>query len=237
MLIISDYIMISQKEGIPLTEDGFRSEWVFLLLIIPVVIYLFGSLKEKYSLIRIIKIVFSNKFSHTIYRNLTPGVQIFQLLLGILSLISISTFILFAELHFDITFFNLEPRVLWLFNLLLILLAIGFRYVVNISVGSLSRTSDAFSEYWFNISRNYKLIGIILMILNFFISYLVTVPDRYIIFFSLIIITIIFLFRIIRLTYIFLRKRFSLFYLILYLCTLEIFPALILIRYLSNQEH
>ena len=229
--------MISQNPGVALAEDILRSEWVFVLLILPVLIYLFVSLKEKYSLIRIIKIVFNNKFAHTAYRNITPGVQIFQLMLGILSLISIATFILFAEMHFDIIFYNLKPRILWLFNLLLISLAVGFKYILNLAVGSLSRTVDTFREYSFNISRNYKLIGIVLMILNFFISYLVSVPDKYIIFFSFLIISVIFLFRIIRLVYIFLIRRFLLFYLILYLCALEIFPALIFIKYLSGQEH
>ncbi len=224
-------------EAVPLAEDILRSEWVFILLIFPVFIYLLVSLNDKYSLIRIVKIVFSNKYAHTAYRNISPGIQLFQMLLGLLSMISISTFMLFAEIHFDITFLNLEPGLLWLLNLLFISLAILLRYILNLSVGSVSRTGNLFKEYFFNISRSYKLIGIILMILNFCISYLVSIPDKYIIFFSFSIVSILLLFRIIRLVYIFLIRRFSLFYLILYLCALEILPALIFIKYLSGQEH
>ncbi|MBN1387965.1 MAG: DUF4271 domain-containing protein [Bacteroidales bacterium] len=228
--------MISQNQGLPLAEDILRSEWIFILLIFPVLIYLFVSLNEKYSLVRIIKIVFSNKFAQTAYRNSSPGIEIFQLMLGLISLISISTFILFTELHFEITFYNLGPGLLWLFNLLLVSLAIVLRYIVISAIGSVTRTKDTFREYFFNISQDYKLIGIILMLLNFFISYLVSIPDKYIIFLSFLIISVIFLIRIIRLVYIFLIRRFSLFYLILYLCALEILPALIFIRYLSGQE-
>ncbi len=224
-------------EAVPLAEDILRSEWVFILLIFPVFIYLLVSLNDKYSLIRIIKIVFSNKYANTAYRNISPGIQLFQMLLGLLSMISISTFMLFAEIHFDINFLNLEPGLLWLLNLLFISLAILLRYILNLSVGSVTRTGNLFKEYFFNISRSYKLIGIILMLLNFCISYLVSIPDKYIIFFSFSIVSILLLFRIIRLVYIFLIRRFSLFYLILYLCALEILPALIFIKYLSGQEH
>ena len=224
-------------EAVPLAEDILRSEWVFILLIFPVFIYLLVSLNDKYSLIRIVKIVFSNKYAHTVYRNISPGIQLFQMLLGLLSMISISTFMLFAELHFDINFLNLSPGFLWLLNLLFISLAILLRYILNLTVGSVTRTGNLFKEYFFNISRIYKLIGIILMILNFFISYLVSIPDKYIIFFSFSVVSVLLLFRVIRLVYIFLIRRFSLFYLILYLCALEILPALIFIKYLSGQEH
>jgi len=229
--------MINQIEAVPLAEDMLRSEWVFILLIFPVVIYLMVSLNDKYSLTRIIKIVFSNKFAHTAYRNISPGIQLFQILLGLLSLISISTFLLFAEIHFNVIFLNLKAGLLWLINLLFISIAIILRYIVNHIVGSVTRTRDLFKEYFFNISRSYKLLGIILLILNFFVSYLVSIPDKYIIFFSFSVISVLLLFRIIRLVYIFLIRRFSLFYLILYLCALEILPALIFIKYLSGQEY
>jgi len=237
MCVIFKNDMISQIEAIPLTDDMLRSEWVFILLILPVLIYLLVSLNDKYSLIRIIKIVFNNKFAHTAYCNISPGIQLFQLLLGLLSLISISTFMLFTELHFDIIFLNLKPGLLWLLNFFFISLAVILRYMLNHTVGSVTRTRDLFNEYFFNISRSYKLIGIILMILNFFISYLVSIPDIYIIFFSFSFVSVLLLFRIIRLVYIFLIRRFSLFYLILYLCALEILPALIFIKYLSGQEY
>ncbi len=227
--------MIIQKIPEPIPEDILRSEWVFVLLMLPVLVYLIVSIIEKYSFASIIKIVFSNKFAKTAYRNTTSGIQLYQVLLGILSIISVSTFIFFVEIHFDITFFNLKPFMLWLFNLLLVSAAILFRYLSSLAVGSLSRTLDAFREYLFNISRNFKFIGILLVLLNFFISYLVSVPDKYIIYFAICIIVIILIYSMIRLGYIFLIRRFSLFYLILYLCTLEFFPALILLRYLSSQ--
>lgn len=234
---ISEHIMLIRQSGEPIVRDILRSDWVFILLIFPVLIYLVVSLVEKYSLSRIVKIVFNNKFAYKTYRNISHGVQFFQMMLGILSLISISTFILFAELHFDIIFFGLPPFQLWLFNLVMISAAIGLRYLVNLAAGSLSRTGDLFSEYFFSISRSYKLMGIVLMIMNFFISYLVSIPDSYLIFLSFSIIAIIMFFRLIRLVYLFLKRRFSLFYMILYLCALEILPALILLKYLGGQDN
>ncbi|MDT8400544.1 MAG: DUF4271 domain-containing protein [Bacteroidales bacterium] len=227
--------MTTQHIAEPLAEDIFRSEWVFALLILPVLIYLFISVTEKYSLAGIIKTVFSNKFANTAYRNRNPGIQLFNVLLGFTSMISIATFILFVEIHYNFTFFDLNPFMLWLFNLLIVSALIAFTYLACLAAGTLSRSVDTFREYLFNVSLNYKLIGILLMILNFFISYLVSVPDKYIIFLSFFTIAIILIFRIIRIVYIFLVRRLSLFYMILYLCTLEFFPALILIRYLSGQ--
>ena len=227
--------MTTQRIPEPFTEDIFRSEGIFALLILPVLIYLLISMTEKYSLATIIKIVFSNKYAHTAYRRSNPGIQLFNVLLGFLSIISISTFILFAEIHFNVTFFDLKSLMLWLFNLLIVTAGISFTYLTCLAAGSLSRTADAFREYLFNVSLNYKLIGILLMIVNFLISYLISVPDKYLIFLSFFMIAIILIFRIVRLVYIFLRRSFSLFYMILYLCTLEFSPALILIRYLSGQ--
>lgn len=222
-------------EGEALAYDVLRSEWIFTLLIIPVLLYLFVSMYEKYSLIRIIKIVFSNKFAHTSFRNVNPGVQIFQMLLGLLSFISISTFLLLTELHFNIIFFDLEPVFLWIFNLALISLVVTLRFIIINIIGFISNTKETFKEYFFNISRSYKLIGILMMIMNFFIVYLVIVPDIWFIYLSFLLITIIMIFRVIRLIYIFLLNRLSLYYMILYLCALEIFPVLIIIRYLGGQ--
>lgn len=229
--------MVIQELGKPIIEDILRSEWVFVLLIIPVLIYLVVSLMEKYSLIRIVKIVLSNKFAYTVFRNTPPGAQVFQILLGILSAVSISTFMLFAELHFDLGFYNLEPLLLWFLNLCFITAAISLRFILIYIIGIITRSGDTFREYFFNISRGYKLFGIILIVLNFFVSYLVSVPDSYIIYLSISLFAIIYILRVVRLVYIFIRKRFSLFYLILYLCALEFFPALVLIRYLSGQEY
>ncbi len=230
-------IIILQNIGEPLARDLLRSEWIFALLMIPVLLYLFVSLYEKYSLIRIIRIVFSNKFAHTTYRNIAPGTQVFQMLLGLLSLISIASFMLFTELHFDIIFYGLDPPMLWLFNLALGSLAISLRYVINHLIASLTRTKNTFREYFFNISRSYKLIGIMLMILNFFIAYLVSVPDRYLIIPGFALIAILLVFRLIRLVSVFKLNRLSLSYMILYLCALEILPVLLLIKYLNGLEH
>ena len=229
--------MYTGLTGEPVASDLMRSDWVFLLLIIPVLIYLFVSFYEKYSLVRIIKIVFSNKFASTAYRSIAPGAQLFQSLLGLISLMSIASFILFCELFFNLEFFGLSAQWLWVSNFAAALIAISLRYTINYLLGKLSGSWEVFSEYFFNISRNYKLIGIFLMLMNFFISYLEAIPDKYLIYSSLIVMTIILFFRFIRLFYLFIKRRFSLFYLILYLCALEIFPVLILIKYLSGQEY
>lgn len=227
--------MTGRESGILITEDIFRSDWVFLLLIAPVLLYLLVSTVDKYSLTRIIKIVFSNKFSSSKYRMITPGNEFFQMMLGILSLISISTWLYFLELYFDLHFFGLSDYRLLLFNLLLAVLAIAFRYVINKMVALISRSQDSFGEYFFNISRSYKLMGILLMIFNFFISYMVSIPDKYLVYISLLFVSILVLLRVIRFFYIFMKRRFSLFYMILYLCALEIFPVLLLIKYLEGQ--
>jgi len=219
----------------PIATDIYRSDWIFVLLMIPILIYLIVSVAEKYSFGRIIRIVFSNKYAITSYRNINPGIELFQVLLGVLSMISIATFMLFLEIHFDITFYTLKPFGLWLFNLLLVSIIVFFRYMVILILGAITRTREAFREYLFSVSRNFKLIGVLLMFLNLFIAYLAGLPDKYLIYASFLMIGIILFFRLIRLVNIFLSRRFSLFYLILYLCTLEFLPALILVRYLSGQ--
>ncbi|MCD4769322.1 MAG: DUF4271 domain-containing protein, partial [Bacteroidales bacterium] len=124
--------------------------------------------------------------------------------------------------------------LLWLFNLGVISLSILFRYIISVITGELANSREAFNEYYYNISRFYMFLSIILLFINFLIPYLVVIPAVYLIGFTIILIAILFILRIIRLTSIFQRRSFSLLYMILYLCALEFTPILIFIKYLSG---
>ncbi|QZE13968.1 DUF4271 domain-containing protein [Halosquirtibacter laminarini] len=83
----------------------------------------------------------------------------------------------------------------------------------------------------FNNALFIKLIGVILLILNICIVYVLDVHNQ-LIYISLGVLVISFFFMFFRSIFVLLRKHFSIFYLILYLCTLEILPILLISKWL-----
>lgn len=222
-------------EGEKMAGDIFDSDLMFILLIIPLVLLAIVSLFDKYPALRLIKAFFSNSRAHTLFRTLTSGTQIIPLIYSIIGLLSLSTFCLFAEFHYNLIFFDFNAVQLFFFNILVIIGGILIRYLFCSITEVFSRSGDLFKEYFYNITRSYMLLGIVLLFTNFLIRYLDIIPDNYLIITTFISIGVLYFVRIVRLVSIFIKRSFSLFYLIVYLCTLEFAPVLIFVKYLSGQ--
>jgi len=222
------------QAGEPLPGDAFRTNWLFGLLILPFFLYMLVIMAEKLPALRMARIIISNSFANTSFRNTGAGSNAVQALLSIISLISISTFIYFVEMHFSVFFFGFYGFKLWALNTVVFGVSILFRLFLCTLTGEFTGTREAFREYLYNVSQSYKFLSLILLVINFFISYLVSIPDIMLLTSGIVAITAIFLLRMIRLFSIFIRRSLSLFYLILYLCALEIAPAMIFIKYLSG---
>jgi hypothetical protein len=223
------------QAGDPLPEDVFRTDWLFALLILPFFLYILVVFFERFPVLRMARIVTSNSYAYFAFRDKGVGTQASQVLLGIISIITISTFAYFIELHYRVFPFDLSGFRLWMLNMVIFTVSIFFRIIVCYITGIITGSREAFSEYIFNVLQIYKFLSVLLLIINFFVSYMVIIADSVLIITGITLIAITLALRVFRLFSIFIRCSFSLYYLILYLCALEFTPVLIFIKYLSGK--
>jgi hypothetical protein len=214
--------------------DPFRSDWIFIVTLIPLILLLIAASAEKKSFFNRLTILYNPRYANTAYRNGGAGRQVGIILVTTLSLISLSTTIFFAQSEFNLHPWGLDRIQLWFANFALISGAIVLRYISSIIAGEVSGKRELFREYMFNVGSFYKLYGIVLVGLNFLIPYLTIFPQKILILTALGLLVLTWLFRIGRLISIFLKGGYSLFYLILYLCALEFAPILVFGKYISG---
>ncbi|QZT36030.1 DUF4271 domain-containing protein [Halosquirtibacter xylanolyticus] len=106
-----------------------------------------------------------------------------------------------------------------------------FRYYLISFLSWIFDIHDISEEFLFNNALFIKIIGIILLIINLCVTYMET-PFNVLINTSLVVVSMCFVFMFFRSILVLLRKHFSIFYLILYLCTLEILPILLISKWL-----
>ena len=95
-------------------------------------------------------------------------------------------------------------------------------------IGVLTESRQEIQEYLFNIKIYNRVLGLLLLPVTAIIAFVPMGRIEPLLFSGLLIIAILYLFSIIRGSKIFLKKHFSISYLILYLCTLEILPLILI---------
>lgn len=128
-----------------------------------------------------------------------------------------------------------EINGLWIWLILLVIINVAFtlRYVICAAAGVLSNNKEAFRDYITGICQFYHNTSIVYFVLVVMISYTRLVPVNILLTIGFIWVGLMYILRILRLLIIFINRNISIFYLILYLCALEILPVAIAIRYFS----
>ncbi|HEX2920425.1 MAG TPA: DUF4271 domain-containing protein [Bacteroidales bacterium] len=136
-------------------------------------------------------------------------------------------------------FYNSIPSmfngfVFWAIIMTSIIIAFTLRYAICAITGSLSNQREAFNEYMSVICQTYHIGALLLFILTIFIAYITIIPVKALIISGFVILGLMYVLRVLRLLIIFMNRNISFFYLILYLCALEILPVAVAIRYFSG---
>ncbi len=137
------------------------------------------------------------------------------------------------------SYYNIIPSVIsgmifWIISVFIIITAVTLRHLVCLVTGALSEEREAFAEYLLCIYQSYRFSAILIFVVTILISYTTIFPAELYFTAGVIVLGTLYLIRIIRLFIIFINRNISLFYLILYLCALEILPVLISIKYFSG---
>ncbi|MFN8206823.1 MAG: DUF4271 domain-containing protein [Bacteroidales bacterium] len=105
-----------------------------------------------------------------------------------------------------------------------------FRWLINNGLGFLFSREKVFSEYNFQVQLNYKLLGIILLPIIILSLYFNIASGKTLLIVGIILIISMYLHRLYRGYKIIVQHHVSIFYTILYLCTFEILPLILLFK-------
>jgi hypothetical protein len=219
------------KTGMDMPAQPFHSDW--RIIIILVVAILFSLIKSTIkNVLPDITRFFTLKGKNDPVSRDIGG--LFNWQSTILNLISFFIIGLFA--YSAASYYNLIPPdskgiVFWLISLGIVITTITLRHIICLITGAVSGEEDAFREYLLGIYLSYRFGAFILFIIIILMSYTIIFPLRDYILSGIIFMCFMYLLSVIRLFVIFLNRNISIFYLILYLCALEILPVLVAVKY------
>jgi hypothetical protein len=162
---------------------------------------------------------------------------IFTLDSTIKNLVSFLMFALFgysAVSYSGFTQSAISGIIFWIIAVFTVITAVTMRHLACLIIGEVTTEREVFSEYLVTVYQFYRFGAISLFVAAILISYTTIFPVKLCISGGLIALAALYLIRVIRLFIIFINKNISFFYLILYLCALEILPVLISVKYISG---
>lgn len=230
--------MLVKKEDNPITRmiegDGmqFKQDWYLGVLLFTVMMLGWIRLFFNKELKKFFMAAVDNQLSHKVYLEQNSLTQRAALLLNMVFVINLSFFI-----HLILHFHEIYPfgnnSVLSFFAVCgIIVLIYILKFVVYKILGTLFLAGKYFDEYIHQIFLYHKLFGIILFPLLTGMAYMPSDTKEILIYSGFLIFTLSVVLRIFRGFQICFKSGVSLFYMILYLCTLEILPFAVLYKLL-----
>jgi hypothetical protein len=222
------------RSGNDLPSDPFHNDWILPVILFSVFIY--GTIKgESAKFFRaILKFISLRGINETTSRDIGSFFQWQSTLFNLASFINISLFGFIISVWYDIFPFDISSVVYWLILFFLIISAFTFRHLICTATGNMSGEKEVFREYLLGVYQAYRLAGLLMLILTTLILYTSFMPVNTLIYIGFSLIALIYLIRVIHLFLIFINRHVSIFYLILYLCALEILPVVILVKYVTG---
>jgi hypothetical protein len=229
-----EYLMKHLKQGNERPSNPLHTDWMLIIIVISV--FLFSVIR---STTRNILPYFDRVF---IFRRKNESGSrdsggLFHWQSTILNLIAFLIIALFgysAMSYFDLIPHGFSGIVIWLITMGILSAAVTIRHAVCLITGAASEQQEVFREYLHGIYHSYRVGAIFLFVIIIMMTYTLILPVRDYIISGIIILGLIYLIRVIRLLIIFLNRNISIFYLILYLCALEILPVLIIVKYFTG---
>lgn len=153
---------------------------------------------------------------------------------NLISFLVIGMFAFYAISFYKISIYGITGIKLYLIGVAVIITAVTLRHFVCIIAGNISDEREVFKEYLVGIYHFYRFTSLFLFIVIIIMTYVLIIPLNLSFTTGLFIVGAMYLVRILRLLLIFINANISIFYLILYLCALEILPVLILFKYFTG---
>ena len=219
------------KTGTDMPAQPFHSDW--RIIIILVVAILFSLIKStiKNILPDITRFFMLRGKNDPVSRDIGGLFNWQSTILNLISFFIIGLFAYSAASYYNFIPPDSKGIVFWLIYLGIVITAITLRHITCLITGAVSGEEDAFREYLLGIYQSYRFGAFILFVVIILMSYTTILPISDYVLSGIIFIGLMYLLSVIRLFVIFLNRNISIFYLILYLCALEILPVLVAVKY------
>ncbi len=222
------------REGKDLPLKPLHEDWITGIILLSAFLFALVRALSKNMVPRLTRFFLFRGINDTASRDVAGIFHWQSTILNLISFLIISLFLYSSAVWYGALPEGFHGITFWLLLTGVIISAVTIRHIVSFSVGFVSGQSEVFREYLHGVYQSYQYSAIFLFVLIFLISYTVFFPADAGFITGAAIFGIMYLFRILRLFIIFLNRNISIFYLILYLCALEILPVLISVKYLTG---
>jgi len=219
--------------GIPKTTGNkslFAADWMLIVFVL-----LFGFIAwarlfnvKYFNAILSAAIDYQNSFK--LFRDKNAVLQRVSLSLNIISVLSLGLFFYFALKINGIELPAVHEFVFYLIICVAFALVLLWKQVFSSIMGFVLLLQKEFAEYAHNVFVYYKLMGIALIPFSLLIAYSGKEMETYLLWGGLSVLFVILLLRYGRSFRVFMQKGVSIVYLILYFCSLEILPIVLIVK-------
>jgi hypothetical protein len=228
-------ILLKQlKPGKELPPRPLHTDWMIIIIFVSAFLFSVVRSSSRRMLNYFERVFIFKGANDTTTRDLTGLFHWQSTILNLISFIIIALFGYMATTYYNVIPAGSRGILVWLIAVGIISVAVTLRHTVCYIIGAVSGQRELFMEYLLGIYHSYRFGAAFLFLFIIMMSYTEILPAKDYILSGIIIVMLIYLIRVIRLLIIFLNRGVSIFYLILYLCALEILPVLIIVKYFTG---
>ncbi len=213
-----------------ITTNNYMHDWYFLIIV--AVLIALAWIRIMYN--KFLNSLFENSFNYVAtsktYNERTVIHKRVNLIFNLIYIVNGSLFLLLLSKFFKWNIIISGDFKLFTSFIGLLLSLMLLRSILMRLIGYIFNRYSLFSEFIFHFFIYNKLLGIALTPFILFIPYTLGLPRIILIYTALFVVGIIYILKIIRVIIFSIKNVVLLFYLILYLCTLEILPVLVILK-------
>ena len=228
------FLIKQLKSGQELPSQPLHNDWIIGILIISAFLYTLVRATSANVLSDIFRFFRFRGRTDTPSRNLSGLFNWQSTILNLISFLIFGLFIYCAAGYYNAIPAGFSNILFWLISLAVVITAATFRHIVCYITGMMSGEEELFREYLLGVYQSYRFSALILFFLVVLLTYTVFLPAMVCFISGATVLGIMYLISVIRLMIIFLNRNISIFYLILYLCALEILPVVISVKYFTG---
>ena len=229
-VILCDTASAKAVAGISLSQTGYRNNhfysFTFFFLIALVAFLAFLRFRFSKYLLQVIGSVANNQVSGRLYRDRSALFEKVDLQLNVLFILVCSLFLAYTRKYLNIEL-PVNDFIVWLVCLAIMITFVSYHFISSIVMGWIMDRYSDFHEYMHTTFIYFKVLGLILIPVTVFMVYLPEHFRQYPLYAGIIALCIMFIIRILRCFVLLMKKGILLFYTILYLCTIEFLPLLL----------
>jgi hypothetical protein len=227
-------IITPLREGSELALKPLHYDWITILLLFSALLWLIVKVTTRGLIPELTRYLFLRGVNESSSRDIGSLFYWQSTILNFVSFLVISLFAFSGAEYYGMIPYSLPDFVSFLILFGILVLSLTTRHFMCVATGNISGQTDMFNEYLITVYQSYRFSAVIIFWIIVMLLYTGIFPAQFSFMLGIITLAIFYAYRVFRLFLIFLKRNVSVLYLFLYLCALEILPALIIIKYLSG---